>query len=911
MGEMYARARKTWAHFCNFLNQFRKCGPSILLIALALFTNISPVETSVQREGAVQNAIQSDPENHIRVGEVKLHLKDTGFPLYMRKQSFSVSANEGLSGRTNENRRVVFKARLNAKDSTQFHGADYYARIQLYKGRLAGDWVFIDEAVWTHSTNNEDQFTRDEWSTLEVSDYLGQYEPQAYYCIELKGRLGQSGSGTDEDNHWAFDVLVINEGLEDYQQVCHINSISDKQLGEQFTASGWIDTIDGYGEPISNTKVNVRFYVGDSLEDSKTPTTDSNGDWSTTFKVPVGDWALANIGKVEAYDSPKDTSYYKADPNGDYTTFDFYCVEKKIPEVSVEPVLTSNTTPGNSAEYNVLVTLFNYPGGGTSTVVDLNVIDLPPFSSASFSQDPVTVEPNNTVASLMTITTDPGTPIGRYEPTITATAGTLVSRVKCILKVREKIKIGLIGPFGLQFWSPSGMKEAAELAVELLNIDSDYYEFELVFGDEHAFPSPDPGAAAFEMDYLINGAGCDFIVGGFRSDTTDAMIEVAMDYATPFVIVGALADNLIADRVPIDYARYKYLFRTYPNATTHLRVLVSSLVEYLIPTRLLKLFGHYLWEDAPNPQVRTAILTEDLPWTSTTHAYLSNPSIYPSILGPYVNVTYEALIPEGTTDFTPWLENVNSSDARLLIHTFPSGSGMYLISQWGALNIDAIPVGLNIFGHTDTYWTNLAGECEYETILSFAGNRTPIAPRTVAFWDEFLSATGYWPSYTAIAAYDAIIMIGTALELIEIKDNDLLVSHLEQKERPSLTGRFGFESSHDLNSTEFGSSWTLGHVRPFMVQWFSETLEPVFPTDQLYSKRWEIPPWMYPLLEDLNYDGKVDIKDVALAAKAFGTVPGDPRWEKEADISRDDKIDIRDIAQVARAFGQVISLPLP
>jgi len=63
-----------------------------------------------------------------------------------------------------------------------------------------------------------------------------------------------------------------------------------------------------------------------------------------------------------------------------------------------------------------------------------------------------------------------------------------------------------------------------------------------------------------------------------------------------------------------------------------------------------------------------------------------------------------------------------------------------------------------------------------------------------------------------------------------------------------------------------------------------------------------------PLATDLNNDGGVDIADVAIAASAFGTEPGDSRWRKEADMDGDDKIDILDLAKVARDFGRT-SIP--
>ena len=52
-------------------------------------------------------------------------------------------------------------------------------------------------------------------------------------------------------------------------------------------------------------------------------------------------------------------------------------------------------------------------------------------------------------------------------------------------------------------------------------------------------------------------------------------------------------------------------------------------------------------------------------------------------------------------------------------------------------------------------------------------------------------------------------------------------------------------------------------------------------------------------------DYKVDIKDVALAARSFGAYPGHERWSTVADINGDYKVDIKDIAAIAKLFGWV------
>jgi subtilase family serine protease len=60
------------------------------------------------------------------------------------------------------------------------------------------------------------------------------------------------------------------------------------------------------------------------------------------------------------------------------------------------------------------------------------------------------------------------------------------------------------------------------------------------------------------------------------------------------------------------------------------------------------------------------------------------------------------------------------------------------------------------------------------------------------------------------------------------------------------------------------------------------------------------------LLGDLNDDGKVNIIDIAIVAKAFGKKHGDPDWNPSADLNNDKVINIVDIAIVAREFGSEI-----
>ena len=62
------------------------------------------------------------------------------------------------------------------------------------------------------------------------------------------------------------------------------------------------------------------------------------------------------------------------------------------------------------------------------------------------------------------------------------------------------------------------------------------------------------------------------------------------------------------------------------------------------------------------------------------------------------------------------------------------------------------------------------------------------------------------------------------------------------------------------------------------------------------------------LIGDLNGDGKIDIKDISIVARAYGSDPGKPNWNPDADLNHDGKVDIKDIAIVAKVFG-VVTIP--
>jgi hypothetical protein len=255
-----------------------------------------------------------------------------------------------------------------------------------------------------------------------------------------------------------------------------------------------------------------------------------------------------------------------------------------------------------------------------------------------------------------------------------------------------------------------------------------------------------------------------------------------------------------------------------------------------------------------------------------------------------------------------------------------------------------LPVGINVMSQLQTHWFTGAN-CEYEVTMSTSGTRTVYVPGiSDVFWDNFVGNYSSWPIYTAYGAYNALYAIKATLENINATDlaavksyldttggsSDVLIPYFEKTHVTLSTGKFQFTSGiygpgtgHDVFAIEFNLTNLLGYPRGLMVQWINGSkasppvsggvLTVVSPRDQDYSKKTLIPPWMYELADvDIDFTGGVDIRDIARAAKAFGSAPGKLRWDLEADVNIDGKIDIRDIALIAKNFGKSVSpWPLP
>jgi di/tricarboxylate transporter len=56
-------------------------------------------------------------------------------------------------------------------------------------------------------------------------------------------------------------------------------------------------------------------------------------------------------------------------------------------------------------------------------------------------------------------------------------------------------------------------------------------------------------------------------------------------------------------------------------------------------------------------------------------------------------------------------------------------------------------------------------------------------------------------------------------------------------------------------------------------------------------------------LGDVNRDGVIDIYDLVLVEVAYGSKPGDPYWNPDADLNGDGIVDDKDVAILTAHYG--------
>jgi len=528
------------------------------------------------------------------------------------------------------------------------------------------------------------------------------------------------------------------------------------------------------------------------------------------------------------------------------------------------------------------------------------------------------------------------------------------------VKAVNYLKIGVIGPYGAI--QGQGMFEGAQLAANWINgpgggivIGGTRYDVSIHQADEHAFPL-DPPAGVQEYLRLINVEQVDLTLGGFRTECTKPIRDMAAANQKLFYICGAATNELIDCGKPLgtpcawgcvkhNYATYKYTFRITPvNATALVKGILGFVRYYVLPSRLGPLYGVQLDAD-PELDIKTAVIAENLVWADG----LFNAFAYGGYAGPMANIVYTARPPYDETNFVPYLDTMHAREVRLVIHIFSALCTSALMNQAATHPLKAVFGGIDVLGQSTEFWgltgggwdnfpnpgdVYATGGCAYEGFLASTGTRSPMSTvsqpyTTVQVWDNYFAAYGHAPIYTMWGVNDGIIAIHDMLEAqagptyitppFDTTDVNNLIPIIEATNREGTLGKFKYTPYHDPYSNEFLSAWNERYVRTIWTQWQAGRMEFVYPSAVAWAKLWALPDEsgkMYPYPSDILQDLIVDIYDALTVRAAIGTrprnpnVPADAMWQFVADAVPDRVIDVFDALAVRADYGKSVARPL-
>ncbi|MDS0473950.1 ABC transporter substrate-binding protein [Natrinema sp. 1APR25-10V2] len=341
-------------------------------------------------------------------------------------------------------------------------------------------------------------------------------------------------------------------------------------------------------------------------------------------------------------------------------------------------------------------------------------------------------------------------------------------------------KIGHLAPTGMAMGR--GSKRSAEIAVNELEENDGMQGQEIELIDENTELTVSTTKPIVER--MVNKDNVDLIVGTFSSEVTQGIIDTVADANVPFIITGSADSSTLLDTVKQDYERYKNVFRTGPINSELQAEAIADYAEFLN-----ELHG---WTDF-------AHLPEKAAWTKPFRDLLPG---YLEDRG--LNVVYDESPSVDTSNFTPFLDDIESAGADAVIRFFATGGRGQLLKDWAG-NYPFALEGVHVASMSPQFWSQTNGGCIYETTSqSGGGGVAPLTDKTMDFVNKYEEeyADGKPPSkpmYMGFNTYDALHFYDKATEeagttnyadnLQDIVDAMLSVEHTGAAAEISLYGK--------------------------------------------------------------------------------------------------------------------------
>ncbi|MFX0018415.1 MAG: ABC transporter substrate-binding protein [Promethearchaeota archaeon] len=273
-------------------------------------------------------------------------------------------------------------------------------------------------------------------------------------------------------------------------------------------------------------------------------------------------------------------------------------------------------------------------------------------------------------------------------------------------------------------------------------------------------------AAAEQMIYVDEAR---YLFGGFRTEVTRAIVEVAMDEDLIYYGCGASTDEFCVN-VYNNYPRYKSYFRQTPISSTFLAL------------EIIKGFCHVINVMEANLSRRVnkiAIFREQLDWTVGMSGLLNG-------LAAAVNYTvvYEVAYDIANPDFETYWDLAEAAGAQIVVPVVSGDTGITMMKQYGITRPHCLVFGIDVEGQMTTYWSTTGGACNYQIFLTTLTPNCPVTPYSTTFYNDYLTRYGIGPTiYTAPGTYDAVNTLAWAINQSQSLDELDIIAQLETLNR--------------------------------------------------------------------------------------------------------------------------------
>ena len=395
------------------------------------------------------------------------------------------------------------------------------------------------------------------------------------------------------------------------------------------------------------------------------------------------------------------------------------------------------------------------------------------------------------------------------------------------------IKIGVLGDLDMLIGKSAW--EGVVLAAEQINAAGGVLGRTIeVIGEDSDSESPTQGVvvATAALNNLLYVHKVDYIIS---PDGLPVMFSYQDTISeNKKILFGTSSDDAFTQRVLDDYQKYKYYFRTFPNATHAMLGFTDSLVS-------LREYSGFN---------KIAFLAHD-EFTKFVPIFENFVS---EVYG--FEVVYTDFFISGNMDFSSYLAGVEESGAEILYLWVGTEEGILLVKEWYDRQSPCVIWGYNAYVGDANGWEWTDGKCEYTTNGGFpvtAGY--PLTSQTLPMRDAYFERWGKFPIHVAAVTYDTLrFILYDALERAQTTETEAVIAALEETSiETSLARDFVFTRSHDVMGSKNINNPDEDYMVGMLFQWQDAKLVPMTPQKikEETGATYTYPPWPGPW-DDLN-----------------------------------------------------------